>query len=1027
MLLKLCHLTIVGSGQAPGNGGIGSSPPCIVKRSWGTWHPCSSRRGREVEHLHCPAQWFKQRVLNAARVAALTGPRRWAAAIQLAVQASDPWSDRQIHLIPMERAVRHRFNPDTSTWVLDDVLVRMERLPFAAGAMRECFATKKISTMGGSVFHDWKKAQNCVTKRYKKDSVKRAFYFTDTLVQMDAKMLGEEYNRTGPPKKVDFIQPSILEFPQREGSPVMSMEQLIEGPYLKYNSNSGFVLADDLLRHTPQAFSHFSFDVTKGQKICVDVQGVGDLYTDPQIHTLDGHGYGEGNLGLRGMALFFRAHECNALCQRLDLPQFSRCPTDVASQGYVSESSTSAQRPSSHTSVRQGRSGRSSGTSVRRRLHEQQRLTRLAAPATGLQQLRGAAAAAPASGGRHVRAVLLGQSAGGQGSAVENQALAHVHLETARLYGEVVLLPELRPQEDPVQAVSGGLFHLQLAATSGCALAAAVLARAHLGVQASAAQLAALIKAATLSGQFVLHPEMAFHYTHVVAAAGVAQAACALGHAYATGTGIAEGVLGAPDVGQAVAWYRKALSLLDARDLGIAAAARLEGEPGAREDSLVRGHTLHSQQPATAATHACQRSRTPPPWRHSSACASTLGPTTTTTATTAAAAADGPHRCHTSPPRAAGGASAVRSDSAPSAPVVRPLTTVAVSSSSAQIEAAIVGVSPSPAHILTSSGGGSGSGGSSSGPILSVLGGAAEGRPLDTSGGGGGSGGGSGGGAAADSAGVGQHHNGPAAAAGDHGAGQGAESAPALTGVPAGEGPVQVQTAPAVSKQRAITASAPAVVGGSACVAENSTATSTATVTAPSVGAHGAGVSSCAAGVVAQQPHALSPTPPCSDAASASAGLQQDALPQKRVSSGSSSSSSCSAALTSPTEPDLGSVARSVSRTAAEPLQPSTSLSNVTLQPFSLFMSLEFREDYIELLGEEVGILPGVALHRHEMQSALAALLLSGGDGLDPDAAAACQLFNDAAECAMELGKGKLAQNLYERAAEAEALLDSSP
>jgi hypothetical protein len=35
-------------------------------------------------------------------------------------------------------------------------------------------------------------------------------------------------------------------------------------------------------------------------------QGVGDLCTDPQIHTLDGEGYGEGNLGARGMALFFR-------------------------------------------------------------------------------------------------------------------------------------------------------------------------------------------------------------------------------------------------------------------------------------------------------------------------------------------------------------------------------------------------------------------------------------------------------------------------------------------------------------------------------------------------------------------------------------------------------------------------------------------------------------------------------------------------------------------------------------------------
>ena len=28
----------------------------------------------------------------------------------------------------------------------------------------------------------------------------------------------------------------------------------------------------------------------------VRMQGVGDLYTDPQIHTLDSQGYGDGNL-----------------------------------------------------------------------------------------------------------------------------------------------------------------------------------------------------------------------------------------------------------------------------------------------------------------------------------------------------------------------------------------------------------------------------------------------------------------------------------------------------------------------------------------------------------------------------------------------------------------------------------------------------------------------------------------------------------------------------------------------------------
>lgn len=39
------------------------------------------------------------------------------------------------------------------------------------------------------------------TQRYKKDAKKR-IYFTDVLVQMDAKSLGDEYNKTSPPKQV---------------------------------------------------------------------------------------------------------------------------------------------------------------------------------------------------------------------------------------------------------------------------------------------------------------------------------------------------------------------------------------------------------------------------------------------------------------------------------------------------------------------------------------------------------------------------------------------------------------------------------------------------------------------------------------------------------------------------------------------------------------------------------------------------------------------------------------------------------
>ncbi len=39
------------------------------------------------------------------------------------------------------------------------------------------------STPPSSVTADWKKAQNCVAKRYKKDGVRNETYFTDVLVR----------------------------------------------------------------------------------------------------------------------------------------------------------------------------------------------------------------------------------------------------------------------------------------------------------------------------------------------------------------------------------------------------------------------------------------------------------------------------------------------------------------------------------------------------------------------------------------------------------------------------------------------------------------------------------------------------------------------------------------------------------------------------------------------------------------------------------------------------------------------------
>jgi hypothetical protein len=50
------------------------------------------------------------------------------------------------------------------------------------------------------------------------------------------------------------------------------------------------------------------------------MQGVGDLWTDPQMHSHDGKGYGKGNMGRKGIHAFLQNHRCNAICAALNLP-----------------------------------------------------------------------------------------------------------------------------------------------------------------------------------------------------------------------------------------------------------------------------------------------------------------------------------------------------------------------------------------------------------------------------------------------------------------------------------------------------------------------------------------------------------------------------------------------------------------------------------------------------------------------------------------------------------------------------------
>ncbi|KAH9128757.1 hypothetical protein AeMF1_001130 [Aphanomyces euteiches] len=138
------------------------------------------------------------------------------------------------------------------------------------------------------------------------------------------------------PHQLAFLRSKVVRLGTSEPYEFFAWEKHFKAatPPVKLTNNLGFIVADeedasmaDIVAFA-SAFSHWTWHVTKGALVVVNLQGQIEgsaassrlVLTDPTIHSVDADRFDQGtNFGARGIAAFFETHHCNSYCATLEL------------------------------------------------------------------------------------------------------------------------------------------------------------------------------------------------------------------------------------------------------------------------------------------------------------------------------------------------------------------------------------------------------------------------------------------------------------------------------------------------------------------------------------------------------------------------------------------------------------------------------------------------------------------------------------------------------------------------------------
>ncbi|KAI6237598.1 hypothetical protein M3Y95_00282200 [Aphelenchoides besseyi] len=226
---------------------------------------------------------------------------------------------------------------------LPETSLRIASCPFSMGAERV-------------VYYAWdvKKNELLVLKQFHslKSQIQKGHYDAANQLQNSVAFLVEEFMRAirskmelpKLPAIIRVVRPKTVLVLAAKGrsAKFYSSEPLfdVDSHFIRFTTNTDYIVCNnrataygvtskqvDLLT----AFSHWTYHITKGELMVVDLQGVlvpaakspdrkaTILLTDPAIHSKDNKRFGSTNGGIEGMNEFFQVHNCNLYCQRLQL------------------------------------------------------------------------------------------------------------------------------------------------------------------------------------------------------------------------------------------------------------------------------------------------------------------------------------------------------------------------------------------------------------------------------------------------------------------------------------------------------------------------------------------------------------------------------------------------------------------------------------------------------------------------------------------------------------------------------------